>query len=93
MNYKDDRTAEQVKTHTILIAMTDRFLSGWGAAKGGKSYAAWACEPKHADKVFDWVSSRSDALRVRIVNNSWNPRGVGHVHIYIVTDKHPAITG
>ena len=93
MKTQDDRTPEQIKSHTVLVAMTDKFLSGWGKAERGKSYAAWACRPKDADRVLRWVESRSDALRVRVVGNSWNPRGNGHTHIYVVNENHPALVG
>jgi len=89
----DDRTPAQLKTHPILIAMTDSFMSGWGAAQGGTSYAAWACRPEHKSKVLAWVESRTDALRVRIVGNDWRPRGIGHAHIYVVEPGHAALGG
>ena len=61
----DDRTDEQKATHTWLIIGTDSFLSGWGGASGGASYAAWACKTEDRDRVFNWVSSRGDMKRVR----------------------------
>ena len=41
---KDDRTEEEKRSHAILVIGTDKFMSGWGLAKGGLSYAAWACK-------------------------------------------------
>ena len=35
MIMQDDRTEAQRKTHTLAIGGTDRFMSGWGLAKGG----------------------------------------------------------
>ena len=67
MILRDDRTPEQKKTHTLIVLMTDRVLSGWGRATGGPSYAGWACEPKNANEVESWVRSRTDAMGVRIV--------------------------
>jgi len=45
MIIQDDRTNEQKKTHSCLIGGTDRFMSGWGRAENGKSYAFWSCRP------------------------------------------------
>ena len=52
--YVDDRTQEQRATHTIIVWGRDRFMSGWGQARGGYSWAGWACEPKDADRVESW---------------------------------------
>lgn len=91
MVIQDDRTPEQKKTHGVIIAATDKFMSGWGKASGGVSYAAWACRPEHFQKVYRWVESRSDMIRVRVVGNDWRPRAKGHAHIYLVDEGHPAL--
>jgi len=91
MERQDDRTPEQMKTHTWIVAGTDKFMSGWGKARNGTSYAGWACEYEDLDKVERWVHNRSDMKRVRVVGTDWRPRGVGHTHIYIVDDKHPSL--
>lgn len=36
---EDDRTDDQKATHKFGIAATDRFMSGWGGARGGSSVA------------------------------------------------------
>jgi len=92
MNIQDDRTPEQRNTHPHLVIGTDSFMSGWGQAKGVKSYAAWACKPEHLTKVLAWVLSRNDMKRVRTTYGEYHPRGSGHCHIYVVDDKHPAIS-
>ena len=92
MIMQDDRTVEQKKTHTWLVGGTDRFMSGWGLAEGGTSFAFWACLPKHARKVLAWVKSRGDITRVRTVARNYRPAGIGHCHIYTVNDRHPALT-
>jgi len=91
MELQDDRTEEERKTHCWIIAMTDSFMSGWGRAKNGISYAGWACEYTHLDQVERWVRNRSDAKRVRIVGTNWRPRGEGHTHIYVVDAGHPSL--
>jgi len=90
---KDDRTTEQKKTHTYLVGGTDSFLSGWGMAKNGNSYAFWACKPKDYSKVLNWVEKRGDIKRVRLVFDPYypNPDYCKHCHIYFVDEKHPAI--
>ncbi len=56
---QDDRTPEQKATHPILVIGTDSFMSGWGGASGGSSFAAWACRPEDESKVLRYVESRS----------------------------------
>lgn len=92
MEIVDDRTAEQKSTHQTLITATDKFLSGWGGAKGGLSKCAWACDtPEKADKIFGWVNNRTDMKYVNIhYRNEWKPIAA-HVHIYVVEDNHPAL--
>jgi len=40
--YIDDRTTDQHATHRLAVIGTDSFMSGWGGAEGGASYAGWA---------------------------------------------------
>jgi len=88
----DDRTAVERKTHTLIVLMTDRFMSGWGHAKNGTSYAGWACRYDDLDAVERWVRSRTDAMRVRIVGGTYRPPNIsGHCHIYVVNDGHTSI--
>lgn len=91
MIYEDDRTREQKRTHVSIIVGTDSFMSGWGQASNGLSYAGWACKPEDRDRVFAWVSSRSEMKRVREVYGDYRPRGCVHCHIYVVDPDHPAL--
>ena len=91
MQIQDDRTPEQHETHTCIILGRDTFLSGWGKASDGYSYAGWACEPKHMQSVWHWVKSRSDMRNVRRVDGDYRPQGRGHYHIYVVNDGHRAL--
>lgn len=94
MIVNDRRTPEQMETHRFLVVMTDRFLSGWGMAKGGTSVAAWACKTKEEwlaqEKV---IRARSDAKRVRTVYESprdarrYRPRNAAHFSVYVVGDE------
>ena len=91
MKLQDDRTQEEKQTHVCLIGGTDIFLSGWGLAAGGASYAFWACEPKHAHQVMQWVQNRHDIMRIRQVSRDYRPSGRGHCHIYTVNEGHNAL--
>ena len=95
MTREDRRTAEQQRTHTTLIGGTDPFLSGWGEAKGGRSFAFWACRPEIAEHVLGWVQGRGDLRRVRIETDRpgrpYRPgRTCAHLSIYVVAPGHPA---
>ena len=84
MILKDDRTEEQKKTHTTIVLATDSFMSGWGEAEGGKSYAGWATEEGTINACESWVRQRGDMQRVRIVAGDYKPpSGAGHCHIYV----------
>ena len=84
MIFQDDRTPEQHKTHTLIVLMTDSFLSGWGKAGNGPSYAGWACRPELVDTLEQRIRARSDARRVRVVSGDYRPPArEGHCHIYV----------
>lgn len=95
--FKDDRTDEEKKTLTHFVKGRDTFLSGWGDAKGKRSYAVWACKPEHATQVGNWVRGRSDMRNVveGIQFKSVHaPTYRGDlVHVYAVGDEHPALGG
>ena len=85
MIIQDDRSKEQKSTHYALVVGTDTFLSGWGEARGGSSYAAWAVEPEEVPAMLERISARSDMIRVRVVYGDYrpNPRNCAHLHIYV----------
>ena len=90
--FVDDRTTKQKQTHTLAVIGTDSFMSGWGHAQNGLSYAGWACTPDDLDSVERWVRSRSDMKRVRVVSlRDYRPTGAVHTHIYVVEKNHPAL--
>jgi hypothetical protein len=94
MQYQDDRTEEQRKTHPIIVLGTDRCMSGWGKAEGGPSFAGWACTLDDEAQVARWVENRRDLDRVRVVSSDYRPpSGPGHCHIYVVHQEHPARRG
>ena len=92
MIFQDDRTEEQRKTHPVVILGTDSFMSGWGKASGGPSYAGWACSPDDMYQVERWIRNRGDMKRVRFVARDYRPpSGDGHCHIYVVGENHPSL--
>lgn len=85
---QDDRTPEQRETHTLLAVGTDSFMSGWGGARNGASYAAWAATPENASACLAWVESRGDMKRVReVYDPPTAPYRPGphcaHLHVYV----------
>ena len=92
MIFKDDRTEAEKTTHTWLITATDKFMSGWGNARGGKSKVAWACRPEHACALLDWVDSREEMSFVNAtLATNWRPRNCVHMHVYVANANHPAV--
>lgn len=90
---QDQRTPDHTPDrYPWLVVGTDSFLSGWGGAAGGASYAAWACTADDVDTVERWIRDRSDMRRVRVVRaDGYRPgRGCAQLTIYPVTPDHPA---
>ncbi len=81
---RDDRTDEQRARLQWAIVGTDPFLSGWGRATGGQSYAAWATDEGNVNRVYAEIANRSDMQRVRIVYlPTYRPgRACADLHIY-----------
>jgi len=91
MFMEDDRTELEKRTHPVVVVGTDPFLSGWGKAEGGVSYAGWACTVSDHYTVDRWVRRRDDMKRVRTVGSDYRPKGTGHCHIYVVNPGHVAL--
>lgn len=84
MLINDRRNDAQKETHRYLVVGTDRFLSGWGRAEGGASFAAWACESySEAQAMEKVIRARGDQKRVRIVHaKNYRPK-CKHLSIYL----------
>ncbi len=94
---KDDRTPEEMVTHTLAVVARDQFMSSWGPGVVG-SYCAWACRNREElDLVTKWVESRPEMRRVRHFRlrdgkGACYPKvGRGLLHVYVVDDGHPAL--
>ncbi len=83
MLIQDDRTDEQKTQLRILVVATDKMLSGWGKAKGGMSYAAWATDEANLERTRSMVESRREMKRVRVIYGDYRPKGKGHLHVYV----------
>jgi hypothetical protein len=81
--FQDDRSDKQKKTHTLAVVGTDSFMSGWGGAEGGMSYAGWACTYEDLDATERMVLARRDMKRVRIVSLDGYRPSAAHTHIYV----------
>lgn len=93
MTKQDDRTPEQKKTHRWGVVARDKFMSGWGGARGGASRCAWACAPDaKLHKLEQWVRSRSEMIHVNVVDlNTYRPpSSTAHFHIYVCEKDHPS---
>ena len=87
---EDDRTDAERQTLTELIGGRDSFMSGWGKASGGGSFAFWACTPAQAADVRAWVVSRDEFTLVEFERMS---QQATHCHIYAVnTNDHAALS-
>ena len=89
----DERTEEQLKTHTYLVTATDRFLASWARSRDGLRKCAWACTADTVDAVYRWVKSRPDMGYVKIRcpgAPAWRPR-CSDVSTYVVGDGHPML--
>lgn len=83
----DDRTEAEKKTHRLAVVGTDTFMSGWGRAGGGASYAAWAVRDGDLAGCLSWVESREDMIRVRVVSlDGYRPKAA-HTHIYVYNQQ------
>ena len=94
---EDDRQFQPVagineyETYPIVVWGRDRFMSGWGGAHGGYSWAGWACRAEDADRVERWVRGRGDMQYVRTGGDRPRGRNVAHVHVYVAKPGHPAL--
>lgn len=87
----DDRTPEQAKTYHWGVVARDRFMSGWGGARGGYSRCAWACPSfEAAEQFFKWVENRKEMSCVRVVDlrTYRAPRSTAHFYIYVAEPGH-----
>lgn len=88
MRLQDDRTdahrdPQSPEFLPYIVVGTDSFLSGWGQARGGASFAGWACTDADLNACLAMVERRPEMKRVRIVGHDYRPTGKGHCQIYL----------
>jgi hypothetical protein len=95
--YIDDRTTEQLKTHTFIVGGLDPFMSGWGESPA-KSYAYWATRPEYSRNVEQWVRNNKGLKNVCVTTTkalmlklSKKTTGKNHIHVYMVETGHPSL--
>jgi hypothetical protein len=82
MEINDTRTKQEKKNTIGYVVATDKFLSGWGKARGGSSVFALAItNPDHLDICMNRMKDHSDFKNVRFNLRSWRPKGEGHCRI------------
>ncbi len=71
----DDRRSEADKAATaFFVVATDRFMSGWGRAQGGRSLFAVPCKDMAQARIVEEnMRHRSEMKRVRIVAAGYRP--------------------
>ena len=74
---EDRRTG--ASTSKLWVCCTDRFLSGWGKASGGRSYYCLQVTPDTADIVLENARHRSDMVRARLTSKPTRGRDGDHV--------------
>ncbi len=96
---KDERTKEQKEQLKYIVFAHDKFMSGWGMAKGGRSLCAWAVESESdRDKILDWLERRSDMSRINWdlsieFDRKLKRKTFAHCSIYSATKEHPILKG
>ena len=85
--FKDDRTEEQKKTHKMAVVGTDVYMSGWGLAENGTSFAGWAFEDGQYSEVLAMINGRSEMKRVRLVSLEDYKPTAKHTHIYVYKER------
>lgn len=72
----------------VYIGGVDPWMSGWGGAEGGRSFAIWSCRSGDADAVMAWVKSRGDIESPRVIPGTLTTKPNDHVHVYNVNNNH-----
>jgi hypothetical protein len=85
--FQDDRTEAQKKTHRLAVVGTDPWMSGWGGAEGGASYAAWAFPEGYESAALGMIAQRGDMKRIRVVVlDDYRPKAA-HTHVYVFNPR------
>lgn len=87
----DKRTEEQLALprdytvgHYSYLNATDKFMSGWGNAKG-KSYVSYdltGLTDAQVTRLYGWMKQRGDYKLIKFAKMSQTPRAKDHLAIY-----------
>jgi hypothetical protein len=86
----DDRTTQQMATHTLGVVCRDNAMIRWGFSPR----YGWACKTyDHASKTYDWLKSQKEMERLMIVrlDKYIPPRTDKAFHIYVIDENHVAL--
>ena len=79
---QDHRTVDTESPQLWAVA-TDRFMSGWGLAREGKSYVAYPIyDATDEQELVRWMEERSDFIRVRVNVNLPRLSDGDHLSLY-----------
>ena len=86
-------TRKMASEYPYMVSAYDKFMSGWGMAKGGKSVAVWCCySPQDQEKIVKWLRNRSEMRYIKTrFATKWRPKNAAHVSYYAVDSDHPAL--
>ena len=69
----------------MVVTATDRFMSGWGKAKGGLSKVGWVCAAQDLNETHSMVKGRSEMKYVNYtLYKDHRPRNCKHFSYYLV---------
>ena len=81
---RDDRRTPEDKQRTVgFVVGTDRFMSGWGLAPGRSLFAVPFASWDDGKRIEEWMDSRGDMQRVRLVGKAYRPRMYAGDHLSI----------
>lgn len=91
MKLKDQRTASQRLSHTVLVGGAERIRTIKGLSEP-PSYAFWACRPEHAQTVKDWVRNTNHLRTAEMTRTGYMaPSYAMRCQIHVVEHGHPAL--
>lgn len=86
----DDRTPIEIENTIGFVIATDKFMSGWGQAKGKSVVAVPFTSEQDKEKILNRMERRNEMKRVRITyGKEYKPKLTtnDHLHIYNTTNS------
>jgi len=77
----------------FIVYATDKFMSGWGEARNGKSKCGWIVSRSNRHKMLEWVRERDEMIYVNWSRlETFRPRNFAHFSYYLANNTHPAFS-